>query len=341
MRKLDRIAIIANEQISGIKGGAEVFHEKLCESIRKYVPGTELIRVPCSELTYEDILRSYEECYSMDLSGFDGVISSKAPTFAVSHPNHVCYLMHTVRVFYDMFDDRGADPLQRAQRELIFRMDRELLAPPRTKKVFTIGHEVSERSLRFTGIESTPLHPGITSEGFYCGEQGDYIYMPGRLHKWKRVDLAVRAMRYVKTPVKLKIAGTGDLLDELRQLAGDNQNVEFLGYVSDEQMRSLYANALGTAFFPVREDYGYILHESFKSDKPVICCSDSGEPARFIRHGENGYISEPDPKEIARCMDLLYSDRDNAARMGRNGHADIEGICWDKVALTLLRALEE
>ena len=341
MSKLKRVAIIANEQVTGVKGGAEIFHEKLYESVKKYVPDTELIRVPCNELTYEDILRSYETCYSLDLSRFDGVISSKAPTFAVTHPNHVCYLMHTVRVFYDMFDEAHADKWQQAQRELIFRLDRELLAPPRTKKVFSIGQEVTDRSLRYTGIHSTPLHPGITSEGFYCAEQGDYLYLPGRLHKWKRVDLAVKAMKYVTTPVKLKIAGTGDMLDELRALAGDNANIEFLGYVSDDEMRRLYASALGTVFCPMAEDYGYILHESFKSDKPVITCTDSGEPARFLRHGENGYLSEPEPKKIAHYMDMLYQDRENAARMGKNGHADIAGITWDAVAQTLIQALKE
>lgn len=341
MKKLDSVAIIANVQTSGAKGGAEVFHRKLYESIAHYVPNTELIEVPCCEYTYEDILRSYETCYSMDLSRFDGVISSKAPTFAVTHPNHVCYLMHTVRVFYDMFDEAAAGGELLAQRELIFRLDKELLSPPRTKKVFTIGQEVTDRSLKYTGIHSTPLHPGITSEGFTCESYGDYIFMPGRLHKWKRVNLAIEAMKHVKSPVKLKIAGTGDMENELKALAGDDPRIEFLGYVDDEEMRALYANALAVAFMPVREDYGYILHEAFKSEKAVITCRDSGEPARFILQGKNGFSCEPDPVKIAGCIDFLYREPESTAAMGRYGKESIKDITWDRVAKTLLQALEE
>lgn len=341
MKQLKSVAIIANIQTSGVKGGAEIFHRKLFESISHYVPDTELIEVPCCEYTFEDILRSYEACYSMDLSRFDGVISSKAPTFALTHPNHVCYLMHTVRVFYDMFDEASASKELLAQRDLIFRLDKELLIPPRTKKVFTIGQEVTDRSLKYTGIRSTPLHPGITSDGFFCESYGDYIFMPGRLHKWKRVDLAIKAMQHVSSPVKLKIAGTGDMEQELKALAGDDSRIEFLGYVDDREMRSLYANALAVAFMPVREDYGYILHEAYKSEKAVITCEDSGEPARFIIQGKNGYSCKPDPVKIAEAIESMYNNPENTAAMGRFGKESIKDITWDHVAQTLLHALEE
>ena len=33
------------------------------------------------------------------------MISTKTPTFVVQHRNHVCWLLHQIRVFYDRFDD--------------------------------------------------------------------------------------------------------------------------------------------------------------------------------------------------------------------------------------------
>lgn len=339
MSKISSVAIIANMQISGIQGGAELFHQRLYETFCKYVPKVDLIKVPCCEYTFEDILDGYQSCYDLDLSQYDGVISSKAPTFAVTHPNHVCYLMHTVRVFYDMFDEICGDPENVTRQKLLFRLDKELLSKPRTKAVYSIGHEVTERSLKFTGTPSTPLHPGITSTGFYCGEYLDYIYVPGRLHKWKRVDLMVEAMKYVKSPVRLKVAGTGDQLESLKQIAGADERIEFLGYVSDKEMRSLYANALAVAFTPVREDYGYILHEAFKSLKPVLTCVDSGEPARFIQQGINGFASEPNPKELATYIDFFYEHKDQVPQMGKNGYDSISNITWDSVVKELLAAL--
>lgn len=340
MSGIHSVAVLSNVQLSGEKGGAEIFYQRLLEGLRQYVPDTELIEIPCSEQDFSGILRAYEMCYHLDLSRFDGVISAKAPTFAVSHPNHVCYLMHTVRAFYDMFDKKHATAEQLAQRRLIFRMDRELLSPPRTKRVFSIGQEVTDRSLRYTGVESTPLHPGMTSDGFYCASYGDYLLLPGRLHPWKRVDLAIRAMKYVKSPVKLKIAGTGSSMEALKALAKGDPRIEFLGYVEDDALRALYANALGVIFAPIREDYGYILHEAFSSEKPVITCTDSGEPARFLRDGENGYLAEPTPRSMAACIDRLCTERDRAPEMGRAGKESIASITWDRVVQTLLQALE-
>lgn len=340
MTEIRKLAIVCNVQLTGENGGAEIFHEKLTTAFRKYVPHVDLIGTPCSENTFEDILRGYVSCYDLDLKDYDGVISSKAPTYAVRHKNHVCYLMHTIRVFYDMFDEIKMDSSNIDKRKLIHRMDKELLSVPHTKKLFSIGHEVSNRLLNFVGIESQPLHPGITSDGFYC-DKYEYIFMPGRLHKWKRVDLVVEAMKYVKVPVKLKIAGAGESANFLKAMAAGDDRIEFLGYIDDDYMRKLYSNALAVTFTPIHEDYGYILHEAFKSKKPVITCKDSGEPTQFIKHGENGYITEPDAKEIARYIELLYLNKESAPKMGELGFKSIDNINWDIVVKTLLKALEE
>ena len=63
------------------------------------------IQVPVSEKRWEGILQGYVDCFDLDLSAYDLVVSTKSPTFAVQHPNHVCWLVHQVRVFYDRFDD--------------------------------------------------------------------------------------------------------------------------------------------------------------------------------------------------------------------------------------------
>lgn len=340
MTKINKLAIICNTQTSGEKGGAEIFYTNLTDYFKRYVTCVDLIEVPCSENTFEDILRGYLSFYDLDLNDYDGVVSSKAPTYGVRHRNHVCYLMHTIRVYYDMFDEIKKDRSNYDKRKLIQRMDKEFLSQPMTKKLFSIGHEVSNRLYKHIGINSEPLHPGITSEGFYC-ESFDYIFMPGRLHKWKRVDLVIEAMKFVKSPVKLKIAGTGEHMNIFKDMVKEDSRIEFLGFVKDDYMRKLYANALVVTFTPVNEDYGYILHEAFKSFKPVITCVDSGEPTQFIKHGENGYIAQPNPRDIAKYIDLIYENKEKARLMGENGYKTIENINWDNVAMTLLKALEE
>ena len=141
------------------------------------------------------------------------------------------------------------------QRRLIHTLDTEALRPPRTRKIFTIGHAVGERLNRFNGLESEVLYQASTMSGLHCGA-GRYFLLPGRLHRWKRVDLAIEAMRYVQAPVELLISGTGEDEPQFRALAASDPRIRFLGRVSDAELSELYANALGVIFIPLREDFG-------------------------------------------------------------------------------------
>ena len=67
--------------------------------------------------------------------------------------------------------------------------------------------------------------------------------MPGRLHRWKRVDLIIRTMKYVDRPLTLKITGTGEDEAWFHELAKDDKRIEFLGRVTDEELIGLYADA--------------------------------------------------------------------------------------------------
>src|SRR6185295_3217401 len=99
-----RIAIVATASASGEKGGAERFYDGLKFALCEQGVDAEIVPVIPDESNFEGILRSYLYCYDLDLTGFDGIISTKTPGYLARHPNHVCYLLHTMRRFYDMFD---------------------------------------------------------------------------------------------------------------------------------------------------------------------------------------------------------------------------------------------
>ncbi|KAG1452430.1 hypothetical protein G6F57_015938 [Rhizopus arrhizus] len=60
----------------------------------------------------------------------------------------------------------------------------------------------------------------------------DYIFTVSRLDAPKRIDLLVQAMRQTKGETRLLIAGTGPQLSVLKQLAGEDARIEFVGYIS-------------------------------------------------------------------------------------------------------------
>ncbi len=281
-------------------------------------------------------MNNYAQAEALDLSAYDLVISTKAPTFAVNHTNHLLYLVHTTRVFYDMFDKAfpWADDVLRKQRETIQSLDTGAIC--RIKRRFSIGYEVSERLRKWNGLDSEVLHPPLGISGFHFGETGNYFFLPGRLHPWKRVDLVIRAVKASTLPLKLLIAGTGESETDLRKLADGDPRVEFLGRVSDNELIELYANALAVPFVPLREDYGYVTLEAFSSGKPVITCHDSGEPLQFVTHDATGLICDPTPDSLCAAMEHLFINRSLAKKLGMCGLKKVEKISWSNVANRLL-----
>ncbi len=259
----------------------------------------------------------------------------------VQHPNHVCWLLHQVRVFYDRFDDEYgklpgyAQAERRSQRETIHQLDTAAFA--QIRKIFTNGHETARRLKHYNGFDAEVLYPPVLTKGHYCGKQ-EYFLLPGRLHRWKRVDLALHAMRHLRGDVPLLIPGTGEDAADLHKLAGNDPRIQFLGFVSDQELLDLYANALAVLFVPKDEDFGYITVEAMLSHKPLIVCQDSGEPALLVQNGRSGFVVAPDPVEIAGAMSLLSADHELARRMGEFAYQDAPSQSWSSIVTRLLEA---
>jgi glycosyltransferase involved in cell wall biosynthesis len=322
-----RVGLLASMSSRGEIGGAERFFTGLRDALERAGLETEIVPVYNDESGFQNIEETYLRYYDLDLSRFNGVISAKAPAYVARHPNHVCYLMHTMRVFYDMFDFSfpvATEELKR-QRTLVRAWDRAALQAPRIRRRFAIGQEVADRLSRYNG-----LRPG---SGF------KYLFMPGRLHKWKRVELAIRAMKFTCAPIELLISGGGEHEADLRQLAMDEPRIRFLGRVTDAELVDLYAGAMVVLFTPRYEDLGLVMLEAFEAGKPVITCTDSGEPARLVADRVSGFVCPPDPRAIAARIDELVATPGLAAALGEEGRRSVKSISWEAVSSVLIQAL--
>ena len=335
-----RIAVLATGTPSGEVGGAERFYVGLRDALIAAGADASIQWETSDESGFEQILASYLRFYDRDLSHYDGVISTKAPGYLIRHRNHVCYLLHTMRVFYDMFEVefRNASHELHEQRRLIQRLDTLALQPPRTRRLFVIGEEVALRLQQFNGLSAEVLHSGTSINGFYCRE-ALHLFLPGRLHRWKRVDLAIEAMRYIEEPITLVISGTGEDEPRFRALGAADPRIRFVGRLSDEALIDTYADSLAVLFVPLREDFGLVTQEAFLSGKPVVTCTDSGEPARFVRDGVNGCVVDPNPKPLAEAVASLVRNPARAKAMGEQGRLEVDKAQWDLVSARLLEGL--
>jgi glycosyltransferase involved in cell wall biosynthesis len=334
------VAILATASATGEVGGAERFYQGLRNALEACGVNASIVSVVSDESNFRSIMQSYLKFYDLDLSRYDGVISTKAPGYVIRHPNHVCYLQHTMRVFYDMFGvefPRASDELL-AQRRRIQALDTAALSGPYIKKLFVIGEEVRSRLLQYNGLDAEVLYQATTIEGFRQGKF-EYLFMPGRLHRWKRVDLVIRAMKLVKSPVRLLISGTGEDEQALKEMAAGDSRITFLGRISEQDLIDYYSNALAVMFVPQREDFGLVAVEAFHSAKPVITCSDSGEPSKLVEKFGAGVVCKPSPESIAAAIDDLYSHPEKAKEWGASAAAGVRQLSWNTTALRLIEAL--
>jgi len=335
---IPRVAILACLSANGEQGGAERFYTGLRDALSAAGLAAQLLEVYNDERDFEHIKKSYLRFYDLKLDRYDGIISAKAPSFVARHVNHVCYLMHTMRVFYDMFDSTFPHPTREnmEQRQLVHAIDTAALRRPR--HLFAIGAEVAERLSRFNGLESEVMHHPTSMTGLREG-QFEYFLLPGRLHRWKRAELAIEAMRFVSAPIELLVTGQGETEEQIRRAALGNPRIHLLGRVSDARLAELYADALAVLFTPKSEDLGMITLEAFQSAKPVVTCTDSGEPARLVRDGVSGFVCRPEAAQIGAAMEHLVRNPDRARQMGRAGQASVADITWQDVAVKLRSAL--
>jgi len=86
----------------------------------------------------------------------------------------------------------------------------------------------------------------------------------------------------------------------------NHPNIEFLGYVSDEELVDLYSNALYTLFTFTHEPFGYIPVESMACGTPVLTYNKQG-PSETVINGVTGWLADND-KELVKLAVKLWRE---------------------------------
>ncbi len=340
---------IVNTCVPFASGGAEHLAEALRLQFIERGHNALSVRIPFRWEPTEQVLEHLLACRLLTLPRIERVIALRFPAYCVPHPNKVVWLVHQFRQVYDLWGTPYQDFPNTSEansiRQAIISADNVYLAQART--IFTNSHASSERLRKFNGIASEVLHPPLArSEQFFCSGYGDYFFYPSRMTAGKRQALVVESMKYVKSSVRLVIAGQPEQpsdREQIERIIRENRlesKVEFIpSFISEDEKAQRFAEALGCMYTPYDEDsYGYVTLEAYHSRKPVITCQDSGGVTILVRDRETGLVVEPQPMAVAEAMDELFNSRDRAARMGNAGFELMNAldIHWNHVIEKLL-----
>jgi len=346
-----RNILICTTQVPFTKGGAEAHVEGLRRALIEAGYHAEVVALPFKWYPPAEIMRGAMAWRMLDLSAANGqpvdlIIGMKFPAYLVAHQRKVLWILHQHRSAYNLwgtpFDDLSTYPEGVRIREWIKHCDERFI--PEAKRVFANSRTVAARLKHYNNIDSEPLyHPPPLANRLRTGEQGDYVFYPSRLEPQKRQELLIEAMRLVRTPVKVILAGSSGDSKRCEGLVKQykvSDRVALHGFVSDEEMIELYANALAVSYLPFDEDYGYVTLEGMLAGKPVVVTSDSGGAMELIDHGVEGLVAEPTPQAIAESLDQLYSDPTKAQKMGERGREKLTAmnLSWEHVVKRLIEA---
>lgn len=252
-----------------------------------------------------------------NLLAYDVVLSS-ASAFAkgvITRPDavHISYCHSPTRYLWgDTYDYVAALPYPKILKAFITKHLTSLrqwdcLAADRVDHFIANSATVRDRIAKYYRRSSVIIHPPVETERLAIAPAiGDFYLTGGRLVAYKRFDLAVHAFNRLGIP--LKIFGAGPEEKKLRAMA--RSNIQFLGKLSDLELRRLYGQAL--AFVnPQEEDFGMTVVESMASGRPVIAYAKGGALETVIP-GKTGVLVdeqawEPFADAVIRFKPFDYS----------------------------------
>ncbi len=178
-----------------------------------------------------------------------------------------------------------------------------------------------------------------------CSPRGNTARFPeptllylGRLKRYKRVDLPIRAVAALRRrgrPVYLVIAGAGDHADALRALAtelGVEDAVEFRGFVTEDEKIELFRRAWIHVLTSVKEGWGITVLEAAACGTPTVA-SDSPGLRDSVRDGETGLlVPHEDEEALAGAIAGLIDEPARREAMGRAAARFAEQFTWDRAA---------
>lgn len=243
---------------------------------------TFLQRLPAKRRLHRLALPLYPLAFeSLDLSAYDLVISSSS-AFAkgVITPPHCTHISYTHTPMRFGWAAEGYMRRERASRlarialapVLHYLRNWDAVAAARVDRYIANSSTVAARIRKYYRADCDIVHPPVETNKFRIApEVDDYCFIASRCIPYKRLDLAVDA--FTRMGRRLKIAGGGRQMQALKASAGPT--IEFLGHVSDDQLRELMSRAKAYVM-PGEEDFGIAAVEANACGRPVIAYGAGG-----------------------------------------------------------------
>lgn len=350
-----RVALV-HDWLTGMRGGEKVL-EVLCEEYPSadiftlfhrrgtVSPAIESHRIETSFVQRLPLAATHYRYYlplfplaieQFDLDPYDLVISAShcaaKSVVATGRARHLCYCFSPMRYAWDQFDAYfGPGRTSPAARRWLYRPAMARMArwdaatASRVDRFVAISQHVARRIRGYYNRDSTIVYPPVDTVFYHPDDiapEGHFLIVSA-LVPYKRIDLAIAACRRVGA--RLRIVGDGPERERLERQAG--ADVEFLGWLSNEQIRDEYRRAQA-ALLPGEEDFGIVPLEAQACGRPVVALGRGGALETVV-DGETGVLfDDPTVVSLAGALERVAATsfdgapiRAHAERFSRERYA--------------------
>lgn len=222
--------------------------------------------------------------------------------------------------------------------------------------LITCSHAMRDEVRTLFGVEATAViangvhvqqwqAPIEAAERIRAELPGPLVSFTGRVEWEKGVQTllgAVPHLRRAHPRLRVAVAGRGSYLSALAEQAehlGVDDVVDFLGWVSEEDLRALVSASTVAVAPSLYEPSGLVALEAAALGTPVVVAR-TGGLAEFARDGERAAVFHPgDPGSLAQVIHEDLVDPEAArARAGRASRALVSDYDWRDLAAETVRA---
>ncbi|MGB3492127.1 MAG: glycosyltransferase [Elainellaceae cyanobacterium] len=279
----------------------------------------------------------YPAFQALDLQSYDLIISSTS-SFAKSvrkrsDAYHICFCHNVTRFLWDtetyLREYRDFQKFYPILEKIFSVMRKADLHYGKFPDLYIANSSTVARRIR--NIYDKEVHvvnyPINVSQFQFSEEKDDYYLVSSRLLSYKKVDIIVETFN--RLGWKLIVTGQGPEMQRLKKMASNN--IQFLGHVSDEKRRELFAKAKGVIVAAL-EDYGLVPIEANACGTPTITYGEGGVLDTQISGKTGIFFKQQTPESLTEALHQAEKMYWDASYMRNHALTHFtESVFFDKV----------